>query len=154
MQIEYAKNPQWVNAEHTLIDLTVKFSEFAEEVPFTASNSAAESYTNEIFNQAMLGNYGVIAEYQEPEVTTTTSTTVSQVAMRQMRLALHARGILSSVDSAIAQIADSSLREVVQIEWEYATVIKRTASWFQTLAEQLNVVGEDLDNLFLEASTL
>lgn len=154
MQIEYAKNPRWVNAEHTLMDLTVKFSEFAEELPFTACNNAAEIYSCQIFEQAIQGQYGEIAEYQTPPLTSTTNTTVFQVDMRQMRLALHARGLLSSVDATIAQITDESLRDVVKIEWEYATVIKRSANWFQTLSEQLSIVGEDLDNLFLEASKL
>jgi hypothetical protein len=63
MQLEYAKNPRWVNAEHTAIDLVIKWDGIKEEFPFTASPNDYESYGKAIFEAAKAGQFGVVAEY-------------------------------------------------------------------------------------------
>ena len=62
-------NPQWANAEHTLINCDVNFSHLAEEVvPFTASPLDSMEYGVQIYNECVAGNYGDIAEYVAPEI--------------------------------------------------------------------------------------
>jgi hypothetical protein len=63
MQLEYAKDPRWVNAEHTMIDLTIKWDKINEEFPFTASPDDVESHGRELFKQTVEGKFGTIAEY-------------------------------------------------------------------------------------------
>jgi hypothetical protein len=63
MQLEYAKDPRWVNAEHTMIDLTIKWDGIEEEFPFTASPDDCESHGKEIFEAAKAGQFGAVAEY-------------------------------------------------------------------------------------------
>jgi hypothetical protein len=63
MQLEYAKNPVWANAEHTMIDLTIKWVEIDEELPFTASPSDCEEHGCAIFAAAVAGEYGAVAEF-------------------------------------------------------------------------------------------
>jgi predicted metal-binding protein len=63
MQLKYAKNPVWANAEHTCIDLTVKWVEIDEELPFTASPSDCEAHGRAVFAAAQSGDYGEIAEF-------------------------------------------------------------------------------------------
>ena len=63
MQLEYAKNPVWANAEHTMIDLAIKWDGIKEEFPFTASPDDCESYGKEIFEAAKAGQFGAVAEY-------------------------------------------------------------------------------------------
>jgi hypothetical protein len=66
MKIEYAKNPVWATAEHTMIDLTIKWVEIDEELPFTASSTDVEAHGRSIFEQAAAGAFGGVAEYVSP----------------------------------------------------------------------------------------
>jgi len=63
MQLEYAKEPVWANAEHTMIDLTIKWVEIGEELPFTASPDDCEEHGRAIFAAAVAGEYGAVAEF-------------------------------------------------------------------------------------------
>jgi hypothetical protein len=71
MKLEYAKDPCWMNEEHTLIDLKIKWEGINEEFLFTANPNDCEAHGRAIFEQAMQGAYGSIAEYvaQEPRPT-------------------------------------------------------------------------------------
>ena len=66
MQLEYAKNPVWVNAEHTMIDLVIKWDTVNRELPFTASPDDVEEYGRQIFAAAKEGAFGPVAEYIPP----------------------------------------------------------------------------------------
>ena len=66
LTIEYAKDPAFVTADSNEIDLTVKFVEIAEELPFTATPFDPEPYGVELFNNAVAGDYGNIAPYVPP----------------------------------------------------------------------------------------
>jgi Phage tail assembly chaperone protein len=62
----YARDPVWINAEHTAIDLWVKFSHFPNEVPFTAHPEDCEDHGRIIFQKAAAGEFGEVAEYTPP----------------------------------------------------------------------------------------
>lgn len=66
MELEYAKNPAWVDAEHTMIDLTIKWVQASEEYPFTASQNDIEAHGRAIFAAAAAGEFGPVAEYVAP----------------------------------------------------------------------------------------
>jgi hypothetical protein len=66
MKHEYAKNPVWVNADHTVIDLAIKWDGINEEYPFTASPTDVEAHGRAIFEQASQGAFGPVAEYVAP----------------------------------------------------------------------------------------
>jgi hypothetical protein len=66
MQVENVTNPEWVNAEKTLLNVLVKFAEIDEVVPFTASSDDSEEHGRIIFQNAVAGEYGEIAEYIPP----------------------------------------------------------------------------------------
>jgi len=63
MKLEYAKDPRWANAEHTMINLTVRFAEISEDLPFTASPNDCEAHGRAIFAAAKAGEYGAVAEF-------------------------------------------------------------------------------------------
>jgi hypothetical protein len=65
MQLEYAKYPVWVNSEHTMIDLTIKWGGINEEFPFTASPTDCEAHGREIFAAAVAGHFGEIKTHEE-----------------------------------------------------------------------------------------
>ena len=67
MQLEYAKDPHWADAAHTMIDLTIKWTNINEEFPFTASPTDVEAHGRAIFEQALQGAFGPVAEYVPPQ---------------------------------------------------------------------------------------
>ena len=68
MQIKNVKTPQWANAEHTLIDVTLETDTYGE-IPFSASPDDVEAHGREIFSDAIAGKFGTIAEYVAPAKT-------------------------------------------------------------------------------------
>ena len=66
MQLEYAKNPVWANAEQTVIDLTIKWDAIDEELPFSASLNDPEAHGRAIYEAATAGQFGVVADYVAP----------------------------------------------------------------------------------------
>ncbi len=73
---------------------------------------------------------------------------VTQVTMRQARLALLAADLLDDVDAMVLQ-AD---REV-KIDWEYATVVDRSSPLVIAIGSQLGLTDAEIDALFQDAST-
>lgn len=66
MNIQYAKNPRWSDSLHTQIDLMIKIFGIDEEIPFTASSNDTEDHGRKLFQSAVSGEFGPIAEYQAP----------------------------------------------------------------------------------------
>jgi len=77
----------------------------------------------------------------------------ASVTMRQARLALLQAGKLDDVDAAIAALP-SPAKEAAQIEWEYATEVKRDSQLVTQLAPALGLADAALDALFTQAATL
>lgn len=71
------------------------------------------------------------------------------VTIRQAKLALLQAGLLDDVDAAVAQ-ADRA----TQIEWEYATEVKRGWPTLLTLQTALGMTNEQVDELFIRAASL
>jgi hypothetical protein len=70
------------------------------------------------------------------------------VSMRQARLALHRQALLDSVNSAVQNDMEA------QIEWEYATEVRRDSTLVQSLAAGLNLTEQQMDDLFTLAASL
>lgn len=75
------------------------------------------------------------------------------VTMRQARLALHAAGLLSSVDAAIASMQEPT-KTAAAIEWEYASAVERNAGLVPAMAAALGMSEADIDDLFIAAAAL
>jgi hypothetical protein len=63
MKLVYAKNPVWANRSQTLINLTVRFEEIAEELPFTANPNDIEEHGRDIYARAAAGEFGSVAPF-------------------------------------------------------------------------------------------
>lgn len=73
----------------------------------------------------------------------------STISRAQAKLALLELGLLSTVNDFVA----SSGNEELKIEWEERLEFKRDNIVLVSLAKQLNISEEDLDDMFLLAST-
>jgi hypothetical protein len=70
MNIEYVKNCVYANIESTIINCTVKFAEFNEEHPFSANENDPAKHGREIYARIIAGEFGTIAPYVAPVITT------------------------------------------------------------------------------------
>ena len=69
MNITYtnARNPQWGNAAQAYINLEVNFDHLPEEyVLFTANPLDTMAHGVEIYNRAVAGDFGAVADYTPP----------------------------------------------------------------------------------------
>jgi hypothetical protein len=64
--IEYVKDLQWMDAEHTMFQCTVKYAEFNEEHPSGINATDPYPHIHEIWTKGNAGEYGEIAEYVAP----------------------------------------------------------------------------------------
>lgn len=119
-------------------------------IPFTASPNDSEPLGVEIYNHAINGELGTVEEYVP---TSPVVSIPSFVTMRQARLALLQQGLLSQVQTAIDSLP-SPQKEAAQIEWDYSSEVHRNKPFVQLLGAALGLTEEQLDNLFLLASTL
>jgi hypothetical protein len=79
----------------------------------------------------------------------------STVSARQIRLWLIDHDIsLTSVENAINSIVNETLREKTLVEWEFAPYIERNHPLIETLAFNLGLTSEQVDQGFIEASIL
>lgn len=146
MKIETAAGPVWANAQQTAINLNVKFEELAEVLPFTANENDIEPHGRELFERAVEGEFGPIAEYVAPP------TVVPQVVSKfQGRAALAQAGLLAQVQTYIdAQPADS----IARMSWEHAQEFRRQSPNVLQIGEALGMTEADLDALFVAAATI
>lgn len=74
---------------------------------------------------------------------------------RQIRLGLLSAGVgLDAVSSAIASIPDPTVRAATAIEWEWAAVFRRDHPTIKGLTPILGLTEQQVDDLWLQASTL
>ena len=78
---------------------------------------------------------------------------ITSVTMRQARRALHAAGLLSSVDAAIEAMSEPD-KTAARIEWEYSTEVQRSNGTFAALTAALGLTEQQVDALFAQAAQL
>lgn len=76
-----------------------------------------------------------------------------EVTMRQARLALHAAGKLSLVESAIEALPEPP-KTAARIEWEYSNTVQRHNGFVSQIAPLIGMTESEIDSLFIQAATL
>ena len=71
------------------------------------------------------------------------------VSMRQARLALLAAGSLDNVTAAV-----TAAGQAAQIQWDYASEIRRDSPLIVQLTPALGMTAAQIDSLFIQAATL
>jgi hypothetical protein len=129
-------NAQYTNSENTSIKCDI--NGVTSFVPVAPGNT---DYAN-IMALVTAGEL-IIAPYNPP------APPVTQITMRQCRLQLLSTSLLDDVEALITQ-ADKA----VQIEWEYATTVQRDSELVVTIGSELGLTEQDIDQMFMSASTL
>jgi hypothetical protein len=130
-------NAQYTNPENTSIRCDI--NGVTSYVPVAPGNS---DYAK--IQELVVLNELTIAPYEPPA-----PPPVTQITMRQARLQLLSSGLLDDVETLITQ-ADKA----VQIEWEYATTVQRDSELVVTIGSELGLTEQDIDQMFMSASTL
>lgn len=80
---------------------------------------------------------------------------VKPLTRRQFRLALVMNGFaLADIEALINQIEDDMQRQIIQIEWQDATVFERNNSSLLTMAALMGLSSSQIDELWAQALTL
>ena len=78
-----------------------------------------------------------------------------RVSARQIRLWLVRHGVsLAAVDAAIDAIPDQLQRDSVRVEWDYAPYVERSHPMLIPLAAALGLTEQQVDQAFIEASSI
>lgn len=75
------------------------------------------------------------------------------VTMRQAKLALAELGMLSGVEAFIAGMP-ADLKEKAEIEWNNASTVQKNSPLVQSITASMGLSPQEVDNLFILASTL
>ena len=80
---------------------------------------------------------------------------VPSLTRRQFRLALVTNGFaLADIEALINQIEDDMQRQIIQIEWQDATVFERNNSSLFAMAALMGLSSAQIDELWSQALTL
>lgn len=140
-----ARDPSWANQEKTRIDLLVSFQGIGE-VPFTASQFDAESHGRLLWENAVAGEYGVIAPFSPPP-----AAIPAVVSRFQALAALYQAGYLDDIQ---AYMADPGTDFIVKLAWEEAQEFRRDSPLVSSMGATLGLADGQLDDLFRFASTI
>ena len=129
-------NAAYANAENTTISVDINgVTSFVPCAPGNSDYAAIQSL--------VAAGELVIAPYVPPP-----APPVTQVTMRQARLALLAADLLDDVEVMMSE-ADRAVR----IEWEYATVVDRNSPLVVAIGGSLGLTDAQIDALFADAAT-
>lgn len=130
-------NASYANAENTTIRVDISgVTSFVPCAPGNSDYAAIEAL--------VAAGELTIAPYVPPP-----APPVTQVTMRQARLALLAADLLDDVEAMMTQ-ADRA----VQIEWEYATVVDRASPLVASISSSLGLSNAEIDALFVNAAKM
>ena len=129
-------NASYANPENTTI--RVDISGVTSFVPCVAGNSDYAA-----IEVLVAAGELTIAPYVPPP-----APPVTQVTMRQARLALLAADLLDDVEVMMSE-ADRAVR----IEWKYATVVDRNSPLVAAIGSALGLTDAQIDALFADAAT-
>ena len=100
--IKAARNPQWVDSDHNMIDLEVNFEELEEEwLPYTAGPTDVCEHSRTLYTRAAAGEFGAVKdEYimTEDDLWTPVTQVVTEVSTEALIQVLLEKGVLDDED--------------------------------------------------------
>ena len=67
LTLQQVREPYYQSADGERIHLMVKWAEFPEEHPFTATSFDPEQHGRDLYNRARRGDFGPVGAYVPPE---------------------------------------------------------------------------------------
>ena len=150
MQLQYAKDPRWANAEQTMIDLTIKWDAIDEELPFTASPTDAEAHGRAIFAAALAGEFGLVSEFVAPPPAP--PQIPQQVTLAQGKVVLIQMGLWQQVVAFVDAIEDPLQKAIAEVAVYETLHWQRNSLFLNQVATALGITQEQMDELFIAAS--
>ena len=100
--ITAARNPQWANSDHNMIDIEVNFNELDEEwLPYTCSPNDVVEHSRTLYTRAANAEFGSVSD-EDPDsadtLWTPQMTTVSEVSNESLVQILLEKGIITDDD--------------------------------------------------------
>ena len=100
--ITAARNPQWVDADHNMIDLEVNFEELEEEwLPYTSSPTDVCEHSRTLYTRAAAGEFGEVAAEKtltEDDFWTPVTQTITEVSSEALVQVLLEKGLIDDDD--------------------------------------------------------
>lgn len=149
MKITNITNLTWANAEHTIVNATVTHSEFGI-ISFSASPDDVEAYGREIFEDAVAGKFGIIAEYIPPVV----SVGVPQEISKAQGIAVMSKVPVggSNLWLTVKAYFDTEADEISRDLFKAITVFNRQSPMLNNLKGLFGMDDATLDQLFVEGA--
>lgn len=108
MQVQTAKNPMWANAERSTINLLIDLPGVGE-IPFSASALDIEKHGRELFDRAVAGEFGAIADPALP-----TPEMVAELAKKQAAQEARVEAKTDNVTQYITSHTPAEIKDWVQ----------------------------------------
>lgn len=153
--IKAVKNPEWADEEHKVLRAEVLFEELEDQFGFVAFSTIENADTDhglEVWQNAISGDYGAIAEFIPPTIEQVRAS-MSNLTARQFRLGLLSLGKLEAVPAAIAKLPQPE-KSQAEIEWNFATEFRRLHPLITQLVPILGMTDEQVDAVWLEYSQI
>ncbi|MGO4003741.1 tail fiber assembly protein [Pseudomonas fluorescens] len=107
-------NPQWANAEHSAINLLL-VTETLASMPFTATPDDSTNYGPEIYQRAVAGDFGEIADYEPP-----TDAALLPAARAQLKRLMQDAGLVVAPLQDSVDLGVATERQVEQLSaWKF-----------------------------------
>jgi hypothetical protein len=141
-----AHSPSWANADYSAIDVVLEHPIFGD-VKFTATPDG-DSYGN-IFDRATSGEFGIIAQFIPPPPAP--RMIPYEVSRFQGMAALSLCGYLSDVEE---YFNSPNADDFSKLAWDNIQTFRRDSPMLTSLGSMLELTDEQIDDLFVFASTL
>ncbi|HHV66615.1 MAG TPA: hypothetical protein GXX48_03065 [Ochrobactrum intermedium] len=157
MKILSVTNLNWVDAEQTKFDAVVEFEELGI-VPYTASPDSTSDYGQEIWANGIAGEYGDIADYEEPQPLTPEELRKMMPKLEKWRVDTVIdleTGLRDKINAAIAKWPDPK-RTIAKNKLASVTVFDRLDPLFDELGAEPEVgkTPDDIDAMWAAGAAL
>lgn len=152
MNYTSVKTPTWGNGAHTGIIMWVTFDGVGE-VSFFASPNDPEEHGRELFARASEGEFGEIAEYVAPVIQRVIPESVTRFQAKAALSQVKDRdgiSMLTRVEDYLTSKAD----DITKLAWSEALHFVRKSTMVRAIAAMLELTSEQVDDLFIFASTI
>jgi hypothetical protein len=118
------------------------------EPEYDKATHKSNGVTYSIVGDEVVKNYNIVAKTVEELEAEAKALVPSSITPRQARLKLLEVNLLDNLEAVI------TTNRAWQIEWEYATEVKRDSPLIDAVASEASLTVEQIDQMFLEASKL